>query len=227
MRKEYKQNTIEKVKKKNEELMALRKREMIEKNLKIDRHIEQKQKEFEADRQMRFHEAQIKQKHRDEVRVKVDTEFVDKISKVTDKLERISKKAQELYEKKEKERLINIELEAIRRREREEEAKRLTRQKEYERIKAAEEKEQEQLKASYLLSKREEIRELRKTVKLHSQLYKEKIKQEIQTLKRFKKLNPNNITIDPDPGVPDRVMITHTSRKKEFALFLSDKSNNP
>lgn len=120
-------------------------------------------------------------------------------------------KSKELYEKKEKERLINIELEAIRRREREEEAKRLTRQKEYERMKLAEDKEKEQLKAAYLLAKREEIRELRKTVKLHSKLYKEKIKEEIQTLKRYKNLDPNNISISPDPVVPDRVMITHTS----------------
>ena len=126
-------------------------------------------------------------------------------------MKRLINKAKDLIEKREREKLINIELEAIRRREREEEAKRLTRQKEYERVKAAEEKEKEQLKAAYLLAKREEIRELRKTVKLHSKLYKEKIKEEIQTLKKYKKLNPNNISIDPDPSVPDRVMITHTS----------------
>lgn len=69
----------------------MRKREMIEKNFRIDKHIEQKQKEFEADKLQKLHEAQIKQKHRDEVKSKVDTEFVDKISKVTDKLEKIDK----------------------------------------------------------------------------------------------------------------------------------------
>lgn len=73
--------------------------------------------------------------------------------------------------------------------------------------------EKEQLKAKYLLEKREEIKELRKTVKLHSKLYKEKVKEEIETLKRKKKLNPENIMIEPDASVPDRVMITHTGSK--------------
>ena len=87
----YKQNSIEKVRKKNEELMALRKREMVDLNIKIDRQIEQKQKEIEHERQIKAHEAQIKQKHRDEIRQKVDHEFVTKISKVTVKLDRIDK----------------------------------------------------------------------------------------------------------------------------------------
>ena len=121
---------------------------------------------------------------------------------------------------KEKERLLNIELEAIKRREREEEAKRIARQKDYELQKASEEKEKDQLKAAYLLQKRNEIKELRKTVKLNSKLYKEKLKEEIETLKRYRKLSPEHISINPDPSVPDRVLITHTSCKNLLIVSL-------
>lgn len=90
-KREIKQNSIQKVLKRNEQLMAVRKQEMIDKNVRIDKYIENKQKEFEAEKLQKLHEAQIKQKHRDQVRAKVDSEFVDKISKVTEKLDRIDK----------------------------------------------------------------------------------------------------------------------------------------
>lgn len=186
---------------------------MIEKNLKIDNHIERKLKEFEAEKRQKQAEAEVKQKHRNEVKDKFEQEFSEKINKVSDKLEKIDEKAKKFHEQKEKERLINIEMEAIKRREKAEEAKRIARQKDYELQKAAEQKEKEQLKAAYLLQKRNEIKELRKTVKLNSKLYKEKLKEEIETLKRYRKLSPEHIEINPDPSVPDRVLITHTSCK--------------
>lgn len=125
----------------------------------------------------------------------------------------MEKRAEEIYKQKEQERLLNIELEAIKRREREAEAKRLERVKEYERKKAAEAKEMEHMKTSYLLSKRQEIKELRKTVTLNSQLYKDKVKQEIEVLKKSSKLDAKNIKIETVPNSPDKIMITHTSCK--------------
>ena len=183
------------------------------KNQKIDDKISQIIMNQTFEKKLKLEEGKAKQMRREEVKHKVDQEFNKKIYKTNQKLSEIDRRAEELYKKREKEKLINIELEAIRRREKEAEAKRIQRVQEYERKKAAEEKEREHMKTSFLLAKRQEIKELRKTVTLNSKLYKEKVKQEIESLKRQKKLDPNNIKIEPVQDSIDKVMITHTACK--------------
>jgi len=166
-------------------------------------------KGFEHNKQIKLREGEMKDRQRQEIKEKVDYEFSQKIDKVSEKLARIDKRARELKEKKERERLINIELDAIKRREREEEAQRLQKVKAYNRKIAASEIEKKHMRTTYLLAKRQEVKELRKTVKLNSQMYKDKVKEEVSNLKRKRMLSPDNIHIDLDPNSVDRMTITH------------------
>jgi len=64
------------------------------------------------------------------------------------------------------------------------------------------------------MSKRKEVKELRKTVRQNAELYKEKVKQEIANLKRKKKLSPGRIHIDVDPSAPDKMFVSHSTTGK-------------
>jgi len=132
-RKKVSYHNMEKVKQKHEELMAQRLREMKRKKDQTEQNYQNyKSKKLEENRiraqeaEIRAHEAELKRKKRDEVKGTKD-------KKSNAKFEQMDKRSIELKKKKEKERLINIELQAIKRREREEEAKRLLRMDEYNR----------------------------------------------------------------------------------------------
>lgn len=209
-----KYHNIEKVKKKNEELHSTRRRELELKNQQIDNHIEKAKKMQEHQKEMKLKEGEENERRRKEVKAKVDQEFQEKVAKTNAKLEKIDLKAQNYKEKKERERLVAIELEAIKRREREQEAHRIQRAEEYRRQQQAHEKEKQHMKSTYLMTKRAEVKELRKTVRANANLYKEKVKQEIENLKRRKgKLDPESINIDLDPNSPDLVKITNAASK--------------
>ncbi|CAI2359110.1 unnamed protein product [Moneuplotes crassus] len=212
-RKKISYHNKEKVKQKHDELMAMRLRELKRKNRQTEQHFLSSQNKRKQELEEKRKEAELREKHREEVRSRVNQEFQEKLHKTSVKLEKIDEKAERVKREKEKERLLAIELEAIRRREREEEAKRILRAEEYKRNQDANEKEKQHIKATYLMSKRKEVKELRKTVRQNALLYKEKVKQEVSKLKKKRKLSPDRIHINVDPYSTDKMYISHDTSK--------------
>lgn len=226
-RKKISYHNKEKVKQKHDELMAMRLRELKRKNQQTEQHFLNSQNKRKQELEEKRKEAELREKHREEVRSRVNQELQEKLHKTSVKLEKIDEKAERVKREKEKERLLAIELEAIRRREREEEAKRILRAEEYKRNHDANEKEKQHIKATYLMAKRKEVKELRKTVRQNALLYKEKVKQEVSKLKNKRKLSPDKIHINVDPYSTDKMYISHDTSNYFLKLGIGKSSSQP
>lgn len=223
-RKKLTVHNTEKVKQKNIALMSQRRRELEQKTKNSESHF----LNFQAQKQQKMlekrKEAELRQKHCEEVRAKVNQEFQQKLMRTSEKLLKGETKAEKAKEQRQRDRLLAIEVEAIKRREREQEAKRLLKAEEYKRKKQADEKEKAQLKAQYLRAKKKELQELRKTVRQNAQLYKDKVRQEIDDLRKKNKLGAGKIKINCDPMSPQKMYISHGSCKSALSPLVTRKS---
>ncbi|CAI2361153.1 unnamed protein product [Moneuplotes crassus] len=226
-KKANKDQEIRQAKEANDEHLRLKLEEFKEKERKFEERLLKHKEKVKLRQKEREDYEEMKRMERDIKKQRILEESELKKNGLQEKLNKEDQRSRDLKLQKEKEKKISIELEAIKKRERLEEAKRLERKKAYTRYKQIEKIEQERSKSSAIKEKINEIVNQKVNISKNAVIMKDQIKERIRSIKATKPDKISKVKINNSMNLSNPTILDLSfDKKKDKSVIINPEDSD-